>query len=138
MIEIRIDYTGELHCDALHEPSGTVLSTDAPVDNHGRGETFSSTDLVATALGTCMATVMGIAAQRKNLSLQGMRLAVRKYMASDQPRRIERLDVEIFMPLPEDHIERKLLQSTVLGCPVQHSIHPDIEVVINWHWAAEE
>ena len=103
-----------------------------------RGETFSPTDLVATALGTCMATSMGIAAQRKDLSLDGMRLMVRKHIASDQPRRIERLDVEIYMPFPEDHTERKLLQSTVLGCPVQHSIHPDIDVSIRWHWTDHE
>jgi uncharacterized OsmC-like protein len=137
MIEIRIDYTGDLHCDALHGPSRAILGTDAPVDNHGKGESFSPTDLLATALGTCMATVMGIAAQRKNIPLHGMRLSVRKHMSDEQPRRVARLEVEIHMPISEDHPERKLLQSTVLGCPVHHSIHPDIEVPIRWHWSRD-
>lgn len=135
MIEIRIDYQGELHCAAVHGPSAMTLSTDAPVDNQGRGESFSPTDLLATALGTCMATVMGIAARRKEIELQGLAIQVRKHMSEDQPRRVARLEVEIHMPIPESHPERKLLQSTVLGCPVHHSIHPDIEVPITWHWS---
>jgi uncharacterized OsmC-like protein len=137
MIEIRIDYEGQLHCAALHVPSSASLSTDAPVDNNGKGESFSPTDLLATALGTCMATVMGIAAQRKEISLDGMTLRVRKHMSEDPPRRVAKLEVEIRMPIPEGHPERKLLQSTVLGCPVHHSIHPDIEVPIIWHWASK-
>ncbi len=135
MIEIRIDYEGQLHCSAEHGPSGATLGTDAPVDNKGKGESFSPTDLVATALGTCMATVMGIAAGRKQISLEGMKLRVHKHMSEDQPRRIETLEVEIDMPISEEHPEKKLLQSTVLGCPVHHSIHPEIEVPITWNWA---
>ncbi len=134
MIEIRVAYEGDLHCTAVHGPSGTTLGTDAPVDNYGRGELFSPTDLLAASLATCMATSMGIAARRKQIDLHGMRLEVRKHMSGDQPRRVAKLEVEIHMPLPEDHSERKLLQSTVLGCPVTHSIHPDIEVPITWHW----
>jgi len=138
MIEIKIDYQGDLHCEAKHGPSGAVTCTDAPVDNQGRGEDFSPTDLLATALGTCMATVMGIAARRKNISLDGLHMQVRKLMSDDQPRRVAKLEVAIHMPIPEDHLERKLLQSTVLGCPVHHSIHPDIEVPIKWFWASTE
>lgn len=137
MIEIRVDYQGQLHCAATHAPSGAGVATDAPVDNHGKGESFSPTDLVATALGCCMATVMGIAAQRKSISLEGMKLRVRKHMSDDRPRRIAKLEVEIHMPIAEDHPEKKLLQSTVLGCPVHHSIHPEIEVPITWHWATQ-
>ena len=137
MIEIRIDYEGQLHCAAVHAPSGASLSTDAPVDNNGKGESFSPTDLLATALGSCMATVMGIAAQRKEIPLEGMKIQVRKHMSDDQPRRIAKLEVEIHMPISEDHPEKKLLQSTVLGCPVHHSIHPDIEVPIIWHWSSK-
>lgn len=135
MIEIRIDYEGQLRCAAVHGPSRNVLTTDAPVDNQGKGETFSPTDLVATALGTCMATVMGIAAARKKISLEGMKLKVGKVMSDDQPRRIARLEVEIDMPIAEDHPDKKLLQSTVLGCPVHHSIHPEIQVPIVWRWS---
>ncbi|MDB4353874.1 OsmC family protein [Akkermansiaceae bacterium] len=115
-------------------PSQTVVATDAPTDNHGRGESFSPTDLLATALGSCMATVMGIAAKHKGVELRGMRIVVGKEMSEDLPRRIAKLGVEIFMPIPEDHPERRILQSAALSCPVQHSIHSDIEVPITWHW----
>lgn len=134
MVEIEIDYKGELRCQAVHMPSGRELETDAPVDNQGRGESFSPTDLVATALGVCMATVMGIVAKRKEIDLAGLRIAVRKHMSSDTPRRISRLEVDIDMPLPADHPERRLLESTGHGCPVHHSLHPDIEVVLDWRW----
>ena len=134
MIEISIDYEGQLHCSATHGPSGDSLATDAPVDNNGLGEAFSPTDLVATALGTCMATVMGIVARQKEISLEGMRLSVRKGMSGDSPRRISRLEVEVDMPVSEDHPACKLLQGAALGCPVHHSIHPGIEVLLTWRW----
>ena len=134
MVEIKIDYQGDLHCSALHVPSGTTLETDAPVDNNGRGESFSPTDLVATGLGVCMATVMGIVAKRKEIPLEGLKVAVRKHMSTDTPRRISKLEVDLDMPLPGDHPERRLLESTGNGCPVHHSLHPDIEVVLNWRW----
>ncbi len=134
MVEIHIDYEGDLHCNALHLPSGNRLATDAPVDNNGRGEAFSPTDLVATALGTCMATIMDMVAKRKDLDLSGMTVKVRKTMSDDLPRRIRRLEVDLGVPLPADHPARKLLESAALACPVHHSIHPDIEVVLNWEW----
>ncbi|HEY1121979.1 MAG TPA: OsmC family protein [Haloferula sp.] len=134
MVEIKIDYQGDLHCSALHVPSGTTLETDAPVDNNGRGESFSPTDLVATGLGVCMATVMGIVAKRKEIPLEGLKVAVRKFMTTDTPRRIAKLEVDLDMPLPGNHPERKMLESTGNGCPVHHSLHPDIEVVLNWKW----
>jgi uncharacterized OsmC-like protein len=134
MVEIKIDYAGELHCSAVHGPSGRVLETDAPLDNNGRGESFSPTDLVATALGACMATVMGIVARRKEIDLAGLRIAVRKHMSSDTPRRISRLELDIDMPLPASHPERRMLESSANGCPVHHSLHPDIEVVLDWRW----
>lgn len=134
MIEISIDYEGQLRCLATHEPSSDSLATDAPVDNNGRGEAFSPTDLVATALGTCMATVMGIVARRKEISLEGLKVRVRKQMSGDVPRRISKLEVEIEMPVPADHPDCEMLQSAALGCPVHHSIHPDIEVKMDWRW----
>lgn len=135
MIEIRIDYEGELHCSALHVPTGNVLVTDAPVDNNGRGEAFSPTDLVATALGACMATVMGIVAKRKDVELAGMKIVVQKHMSTDAPRRIIALPVAISMPIPADHPIALLLEAAVHACPVHHSIHPDIQVDVIWTWA---
>ena len=134
MVDIRIDYEGQLRCCAQHMPSSTKLETDAPVDNQGRGESFSPTDLVATALGTCMATIIGITAQHKNIDVRGMRVSVQKEMSDDLPRRIGRLVVEIFMPLSETHPDKKIFQSAALSCPVQHSINPEIQVDLSWHW----
>ncbi|MGD7654158.1 MAG: OsmC family protein [Verrucomicrobiales bacterium] len=134
MVEATIQYEGGLHCSATHGPSGNVISTDAPVDNNGRGEAFSPTDLVATALATCTATIIGIVADRKELDVKGMSITVRKEMAADLPRRISRLEMDVTMPLAADHPERAALEAAGNGCPVKHSIHPDIEVVVSWNW----
>ena len=134
MVEIRIDYQGDLHCEAVHGPSGDILTTDAPVDNQGRGAAFSPTDLVATALGTCIATVMGIVARRKELALEGMKVTVGKTMSADMPRRIARLDVRLEVPLPGTHPAREVLEAAALGCPVHHSLHPGIQIVLDWQW----
>ena len=134
MVEIKVQYEGGLHCSAVHGPSGNTIATDAPVDNNGRGEAFSPTDLVATALGACMCTVIGIVAQRKQLAVEGMNVSVRKIMSADTPRRISRLELDLDIPLAADHPDRAILEAAARGCPVHHSIHPDIEVVINWRW----
>ena len=134
MVEIKLTYEGDLHCSATHTPSGNTLVTDAPLDNNGRGQAFSPTDLLATALGSCMATVIGILARRKEIAVEGMAVTVRKFMSDDQPRRVKRLELDLKMPLPASHPDRKLLESAARGCPVHHSIHPDIEVVMNWIW----
>ena len=134
MVTINLSYQGGLRCTATHAPSGNILTTDAPVDNNGKGEAFSPTDLVATALGACMATVMGIVAERKKISLEGMSIEVRKHMSEGTPRRISKLEVDLHMPLPFSHPERKILESAARGCPVHHSLHPDIEIAFNWTW----
>lgn len=134
MIEITINYEGDLHCHNVHGPSQTTVATDAPVDNNGRGESFSPTDLVATALGSCMATIMGIVAKNKGVSLEGMSIKVGKHMSANLPRRISKLEISIDVPLPEDHPERAVLEAAALACPVKQSIHPDIEVPIVWRW----
>ena len=107
MVHISISYTGDLHCVAVHGPSQSEVATDAPVDNNGKGEAFSPTDLVATALGTCMATVMSIAAQRHQIDLNGMTVEITKEMSKDTPRRIVRLGGEggVGRPAP-GHVER--------------------------------
>lgn len=134
MVEVKIDYLGQLRCVAHHGPSGESLRTDAPLDNHGQGEFFSPTDLLAAALGSCMETIMGITAARKGVKLEGLRIVVQKQMSEDLPRRIAALKVDIHMPIEEDHSEKKLLQSAALSCPVHHSLHPDIEIPIRWFW----
>jgi putative redox protein len=137
MVEIKLSYEGDLHCSAIHTPSGSTLVTDAPVDNNGLGQAFSPTDLVATALGSCMATVIGIVAKRKEIAVEGMTVVVRKHMTTEMPRRISRLELDLDIPLPASHPDRKILESAARGCPVHHSIHPDIEVVMNWKWQEE-
>lgn len=134
MTEIKISYQGDLHCRAIHTASGAELQTDAPVDNQGRGENFSPTDLVATALGSCMATIMGIAARRHDVDLNGVEVTVRKIMSQDTPRRIARLEVDYHLPLPADHPKRALLEAAAMSCPVHHSLHPDIEQAIQFYW----
>ena len=138
MVEILIEYQGDLHCTAVHGPSAATLVTDAPVDNQGRGEAFSPTDLVATALGTCIATVIGIVARRKGLAVEGMKVAVGKTMSTDTPRRIARLDVMIELPLAADHPDRGMIEAAALGCPVLQSLHPAVEKVIGWRWGTAD
>jgi putative redox protein len=134
MVSIQVQYEGDLRCRATHGPSGKPLFTDAPVDNHGRGESFSPTDLVATALATCMATVIGIKAQQKGLDVTGMTVSVEKHMSEDSPRRIVRLPIVITLPLPTDHPDRRLLEATALACPVHQSLHPEIDKTVTWNW----
>ncbi len=134
MVEIKLSYEGDLHCSATHGPSGNTLVTDAPLDNNGLGQAFSPTDLLATALGSCMATVIGILARRREIAVEGMVVTVRKFMSEDPPRRVKRLELDLTIPLPASHPDRKLLENAAHGCPVHHSIHPDIEVVMNWIW----
>lgn len=135
-VEINIVYEGKLRCTAQHGPSGVVMNTDAPVDNQGKGETFSPTDLVATALGSCMMTIMGIVARRNGYPIEGTRVKVLKEMVQEPVRRIGRLTVEIHFAngglLQEK--DRKILQQSAHTCPVLKSLHPDIEVSVTFLW----
>lgn len=135
MVKIDVQYSGQLHCDAKHGPSGAVLSTDAPVDNNGKGEAFSPTDLVATALGTCMLTVMGIVAEKKGIELGAATASVEKEMSADLPRRIVKLTVAITVPLPADHPDRGALEAAALSCPVYNSVSAEMEKAVSFHWA---
>jgi len=135
MIQISIEYQGTLRCEATHGPSQKKLITDAPVDNHGKGESFSPTDLVATALGSCMATVMGIYAQQHEIDLRGMTITVGKEMVQVPVRRIARLTTEIVVPLPPTHPKREALERAALTCPVHQSLHPDVEKPVNFVWS---
>src|SRR5213595_2050696 len=127
MVKVSVNYTGDLHCDATHGPSQSKISTDATTDNKGKGEAFSPTDLVATALATCMATTVGIAAQDHGLDLSGMTVKIEKHMSTDAPRRIVGLPSEVHFPLSPDTPQRALLEQVVLNCPVHKSLPPEIE-----------
>jgi putative redox protein len=135
MVEITARYDGQLRCNATHGPSQSNLVTDAPVDNHGKGESFSPTDLVATALPTCMMTIMGIYAERHGLDLKGMSARTTKEMSSTPPRRIARLRTVISMPIGQDHPMREALENAARTCPVHRSLHPEIEAPIEFVYA---
>lgn len=134
MVEIAVAYEGSLRCTATHGPSGRALQTDAPVDNMGKGETFSPTDLVATGLGACILTILGIMAQRHNLDLGGATVRVRKEMSPTPPRRIVRLPVEVTIAAKLSEEDRQRLKNAAATCPVKNSLHPDIEIPIVWNW----
>jgi len=134
MVKIDLQYQGDLRVQAKHGPSGTELHTDAPVDNQGKGESFSPTDLVATGLGSCMATIMGIVAKRHNIDLRGMKIEVEKLMSQDTPRRIVGLNVEMSIPKRPSDEQVAQLEQAAHTCPVAKSIHPDIKVQTRFHW----
>jgi uncharacterized OsmC-like protein len=134
MVQATVRYEGDLRCSATHGPSQSSIETDAPTDNMGKGERFSPTDLVGTALGTCVLTTMAIAARRKGLELPGMTATVRKHMTTDAPRRIAKLEVDVIIPLPSSHPEKAFLEAAAKGCPVRRSLHPEMEVVETFAW----
>jgi uncharacterized OsmC-like protein len=134
MVKITGEYQGDLHCVATHGPSGRTLETDAPVDNQGRGEAFSPTDLMAAALGTCILTTVGIAARRLNLELKGARFEVEKEMSTEIPRRIVRLATHVWLPLPHSADPDDELERAARTCPVHKSLHSAIAVPIVLHW----
>lgn len=134
MVTIKLNYEGDLHCNAVHGPSGATLSTDAPKDNQGRGESFSPTDLVATALGSCMMTVMGIMARTLNIDITGSTAIVDKEMASAPVRKIQRLTVRIHVPHAISDENKLKLERAAHTCPVHKSLHPDIEIPITFTW----
>jgi putative redox protein len=135
-VTIDISYLGDLHCRATHGPSGNQLVTDAPVDNGGRGETFSPTDLAATALGACLMTIMGIVASRHGWDLSGTRVGVVKEMTAVPSRRIGALTVTIVVPRGRVTAEsdRVMLQRAADTCPVRQSLHPDVKVTMRFDW----
>ena len=134
MVNMQVEYQGDLHCRAVHGPSGTELSTDAPKDNQGRGESFSPSDLVATALGACMLTIMGIAARTQNIDITGATVSVDKEMSATPPRKIERLTVRIHVPGNISEANREKLERAAHTCPVRKSIDPAIDVPVDFTW----
>jgi putative redox protein len=135
MVNIQVEYQGDLHCKATHGPSGTELNTDAPKDNQGRGESFSPTDLVATALGTCMLTTMGIMARTLDIDISGATATVEKEMTATPPRKIQRLTVKIHVPHVLSSENKEKLERAAHTCPVHKSLHPDVQIPIEFTWA---
>lgn len=131
MVEIDVVYRGSLRCSAQHLPSGVELATDAPKDNEGLGASFSPTDLLATSLGACMLTIMGIVARRHEWSLDGARVRVEKHMQA-APRRVGRLVVRFSLPAALDRDARRRLEEAARACPVHASLHPDIEIPVEF------
>ena len=128
-VTITVSYLGDLHCEATHEPSGGRLVTDAPVDNGGKGDTFSPTDLTATGLGTCLMTIMGLVAKRHDWDLTGTRVRVVKEMTAVPVRRIGAGSRGIRL--------RVLLERAADTCPVRQSLHPDVKVTMVFEWGGE-
>ena len=127
-------YLGELRTEATHVKSGMKIITDAPPDNQGKGEAFSPSDLLATALGSCMLTIMGIAARTHNISMNGTKISVKKVMASN-PRRVSEVHIDFDMPeVSYSDKEKSILENAARTCPVALSIHPDIKQVLNFNY----
>lgn len=136
MVRIEVRYEGGLRCEATHGPSGSRLLTDAPADNQGKGEAFSPTDLVATALATCVVTTMGIVAARHDWDLEGTQVSVDKEMVADPARRIGRLDVVVRVPGTFDEKARRALEAAAHGCPVHKSLGERVEAPLTFEWGA--
>ena len=129
----RVEYKGNLRTECEHLKSGTKIITDAPVDNQGKGEAFSPTDTVATALASCMITIMGIKARDLNLSMEGSYAEVVKEMSAN-PRRISTVKVDIYMKGQFSEKEREILENAGKTCPVMESLHPDIDKQISFNY----
>ncbi len=132
MVPMTIHYRGDLRCEAVHGPSGTTLITDAPVDNHGKGESFSPTDLLVTSLATCMATTMGIVCKRDGLRLDALTVAAEKHMTTAPPRRVAKAVLKFAMPAGIPKERRAVLERAAHTCPVGISLHPDVVVEVSF------
>ena len=135
-VDIDIAYQGDLHCKATHRPSGKSFLTDAPLDNGGKADTFSPTDLVATALGTCILTVMDLTARRHDLDITGTTVHVTKEMASTPVRRIGAITVTITMAKNFSAEDRARLELAGSSCPVKQTLHPDVNVNLKFVYPA--
>ena len=129
-----IIYQGDLRCKATHLQSGTVVETDAPTDNRGKGEKFSPTDTLCVALATCLITTMALKARDMNIELKDTKCDVTKHMLKD-PRRVAQIDIALhFPPLQLDKEQKSTLENTGNNCPVAKSLHPDLKTNIEYNW----
>ncbi|MDA8736702.1 OsmC family protein [Opitutales bacterium] len=134
MVKVKINYEGGLRCELKHEKSGKTFKTDAPVDNNGKGESFSPTDLCASALGSCIATIVGMQMEAIGLNLSGMCVEVEKEMSATLPRRIAKLTTHVWLPIELTDDQQWKVELAAKNCPVHHSLNPEIEKPISFHW----
>lgn len=134
MVKITGTYSGSLRTQAVHAPSGATLITDAPVDNHGKGEAFSPTDLLATSLGTCVLTTMAIVAERQGFEFASASFEVIKEMTSTPPRRVAKLTLRLTLPAKLTPEQRTRLEAVATSCPVHHSLHPDVVTDVSFDY----
>jgi len=135
MIQIHIDYLGDLHCKITHGPTGQTIITDAPVDNQGKGEFISPTDMVAASIGSCVLTIMGIAARTNNINIEGSSVIVTKEMTNVPFRRIKTLQMDFTFVHPLDEKEFKIISAVPKTCPVTRSLSPDVEIITNYNFS---
>lgn len=134
MATSKITYTGELRTSSIHLKSGMEIITDAPVDNQGKGEAFSPTDLLATSLGNCMLTIVGIAARTHGFSIDGTTAEITKIMG-ENPRRVSEIMVSLQFPGNDySDKEKEIIERSARTCPVAHSLHPDIKQNLTFHY----
>lgn len=137
LVKVKAVYTGQKHTQITHGPSQSVIETDAPKDNHGRGETFSPTDLTAAALGSCLLTVMAISAEAEGIDMAGACAEVTKEMAAN-PRRVAKLTVQVTMPAGIPEHARSKLEEIARGCPVARSLSETLNATMSFHWSPLE
>ena len=135
MVKVKIVYEGELRCRLTHETSGTTISTDAPKDNMGKGESFSPTDLVGSALGSCMLTTMAIVAKRRGIEFGTASVEVIKEMISEPERRIGKITVTFQMPKGLSPEHRALFERAAMTCPVHKSLNPSVEISVKFNYS---
>ena len=133
MVTSIVYYSGELRTESTHLQSGEAYITDAPIDNEGKGEAFSPTDVIATGLANCMLTIMGIIAKRQSLDIEGTKAEVTKIMGTE-PRRISEIRIDFFFPRSYDNDSKQLLQTSALNCPVAKSLANELTQTINFHY----
>ena len=133
MATIETIYLGDLRTEATHVQSGTKIITDAPVDNQGKGEAFSPTDLLSASLASCMLTIMGIKARASDINIDGTTCSVTKIMAAD-PRRVAEIVINFKFPKEYSEKEQQLLERAALTCPVYYSVHEDLKKTVTFGW----
>lgn len=138
MVRIDVEYLGDLHTRCKHGPSGQEFLTDAPVDNRGKGEHFSPTDLLATASASCIATIMGIKAKDNKINIEGMNITVDKEMINEPYRRVKKLTYRIVFPHKLNDKDFKIMKNVIRSCPVTRSLDPNVELDVNYEFADEQ
>ncbi|MDX9790241.1 MAG: OsmC family protein [Candidatus Kapaibacterium sp.] len=132
MVQIDVEYLGDLHCKVIHTPSGQSFITDAPIDNQGKGEFISPTDLTAASIASCIATIMSIKARNSGFDIEGLKISAQKFMINEPVRHIGKINLEIFLPHIYNEKEMAVLKNVVKTCPVSRSLAPDVEIITNF------